>query len=36
LFGKSEGRRPPGGPMRIWEDNIRMVKAKGKVVRVLN
>jgi hypothetical protein len=24
LVGKPEGRRPPGGPRRRWEDNIKM------------
>ena len=24
LVGKPEGKRPPGRPMRRWEDNIRM------------
>ena len=25
LVGKSEGKRPLGGPRRRWEDNIKMV-----------
>jgi hypothetical protein len=24
LVGKPEGKRPLGGPRRMWEDNIRM------------
>ena len=24
LVGKPEGKRPPGGPRRRWEDNIKM------------
>jgi hypothetical protein len=24
LVGKTEGKRPLGGPMRRWEDNIKM------------
>jgi hypothetical protein len=24
LVGKTEGKRPPGRPRRIWEDNIKM------------
>jgi hypothetical protein len=24
LVGKPEGKRPPGGPRRRWEDNIRI------------
>jgi hypothetical protein len=24
LAGKPEGRRPPGSPIQIWEDNIKM------------
>jgi hypothetical protein len=24
LVGKPEGKRPPGGPRRKWEDNIKM------------
>ena len=24
LVGKLEGRRPPGTPRRMWEDNIKM------------
>jgi hypothetical protein len=24
LVGKSEGKRPPGGTRRRWEDNIKM------------
>jgi hypothetical protein len=29
LVGKSEGKRPLGGPRRGWEDNIKMDPEMG-------